>query len=133
MPHVVVGIISRDRGGEPEYFLVSSRKDYGTSFGAYYPPGGHMEDGEDERTTLIREIREELGVRANPLEKVAEGPGDVEGITVSWWTCEIPTTKMRISDTELSRVGWFTRSEMAQLTLWPATKAVFDAYIFPVA
>ncbi len=130
MNHVVVGILSRDRGGEQEYFLVSSKKNYGTSFGAYYPPGGHVENGEDERDALIREMKEELSLDVNPTRRIAEAKGDLAGQTVSWWECEFPLTEMIINTEEIADFGWFTRKEITSLTLWPATQKFFDQYIF---
>jgi 8-oxo-dGTP diphosphatase len=35
-------------------------------------PGGRAEPGEDEATALVREIREETGLRVEPLERVGE-------------------------------------------------------------
>ncbi len=58
---VVVGIIYRIRKeGEREYLLVSSKKDFGEFTGFYYPPGGHLEEGENFTDCLIREMKEEL-------------------------------------------------------------------------
>lgn len=130
MPHVVVGIFSRDRGEEQEYFLVSSRKDYGVSFGAYYPPGGHMEAGENERSALARELKEELGIDITPKKKIAETPGDVDGYIVSWWSCESPIAIMKVAENELSRSGWFTQNEMKSIPLWPATQKFFEEHIW---
>jgi len=55
MKQVVVGIISRIRaGGAEEFLLVNSKKDFGKYTGFYYPPGGHVEDGENIEQALIR-------------------------------------------------------------------------------
>lgn len=129
MNHVVVGICVRKRvAGPDEFLLVKSKKDFGAYSGHWYPPGGHVEDGEDEKDALIREVREELGAEVEPVEKLAETPGDVENQITSWWTCHLPSDKIMINHEEIAEAGWFTRDEMEQLFLWPATKRFFEDY-----
>lgn len=130
MKHVVVGIISRKNSeGADEYLLVSARKDFGEFTGAYYPPGGHVEDGENEGEALAREIQEELGLKAAVKEKIAETPGDVADQTTHWYACEIDDAPMKIDEQELASWGWFTQRQMEELKLWPATKNFFNSYI----
>ena len=65
MKRVVVGIISRkNTEGVEQYLLVSSKKYFGIFTGYYYPPGGHLEEGEEEVACLKRELKEELGIEA---------------------------------------------------------------------
>ncbi len=130
MKRVVVGILSRQRGDEPEYFLVSSTKDFGEFSGAYYPPGGHIEEGEDEPSALIREIHEELGVDIAPIRCIAETLGDVKDQITYWWECELLNNDFVIDIQELADTGWFTRKEMENLPLWPATRKFFNEHIF---
>jgi 8-oxo-dGTP diphosphatase len=44
--------------------LLSARRDAGRYAGRWEFPGGKVEAGEDDRTALARELREELGVEA---------------------------------------------------------------------
>lgn len=133
MKHVVVGIISRKNSeGADEYLLVSARKDFGEYTGAYYPPGGHVEDGEHEGEALQREIQEELGLVVTITGKIAETPGDIEGQTTHWYGCEIKGGVMNIDAVELAHAEWFTQKQMENLKLWPATKKFFEKYIFSV-
>lgn len=129
MANGVVAIVKRKNNlKEWEYLLVTSLKDRGEFSGAYYPPGGHVEEGESDQQALTREIREELGVDIKIQGLVKEFPGDVPGLTISWWECELPDTNFNIQSEEVDKVGFFTKKEMAHLKLWPATKKFFESY-----
>lgn len=132
MKHVVVGIISRlNNQDEKEHLLASSKRDFGQFSGFYYPPGGHLEEDEDEVTALAREIREELGVIVNPINKLAETESDIKNQITHWWRCELDDgQKLVIDKTEIADAGWFTKKQMSKMDIWPATKKFFDEYIF---
>lgn len=131
MKKVCVAIISRkNKTGETEYLLVSSKRDFGAYTGYYYPPGGHVEPGEEEKQTLIREVNEELGVDINPIQKVVETPGDVTDQITSWWLSEIISGELKLNDGTLSTAGYFTKSQMQNMNIWPATNNFFKKYIF---
>lgn len=127
MSRVVVGVLSRKRGEETEYLLVKARKDFGEFTGYWYPPGGHIEDGESEAEALVREIKEELNLDILPKERIAETPGDIAGQTTFWWRCELIGEAMQLSD-EIIEAGFFSKQEMKDLPLWPATKSFFEGY-----
>lgn len=55
---VVVAGVVRERGR----VLVTQRKTGGHLAGAWEFPGGKLEDGEDPKDALARELREELGI-----------------------------------------------------------------------
>lgn len=131
MKHVAVGILSRDNHeGKTSYLLVRSKKDFGEFSGCWYPPGGHVEVGEDEKGALIREIKEELGLDVHILEKISETSGDIADQITSWWNCELISDRIQVNENEIAEAGWFTEAEMSELKLWPATKDFFGKYIF---
>lgn len=126
MKQVVVAVIRRPEDGK--YLLVSSKRDWGEFTGYLYPPGGKIENDETKEAALKRELREELSLDVEPLREIAETPGDVEQVTY-WWECRVkPGREMIISD-ELREVGFFSREEMQQRNVWPATEAFFREYI----
>jgi 8-oxo-dGTP pyrophosphatase MutT (NUDIX family) len=130
MRQVVVGIISRNRNNTKEYLLISSKKDFGKYTGFYYPPGGHLEENEDEKTALIREINEELGIKVNPLNKIAETPGDVKNQITHWWMCDADIVSFHLETKELSGLYWITKGKILNhKKVWPATKSFFNKYI----
>ena len=63
---VVAAVI--ERGGK---VLVSLRRPKGERASLWEFPGGKVEPGEGERAALARELREELGVRAQIFEEYA--------------------------------------------------------------
>ncbi len=129
MKKVAVGIVSRLReSGEPEYLLVSSAKDFGEYTGYFYPPGGHVEENETEADTLVREIKEELGLAASIQKLITVTPGDVADQETFWFACEV-TGEMSV-DPELSAARYFTQAEIMQGKVWPATVKVFKEHVF---
>jgi len=131
MSEVVIAIISRkNRHNEDEYLLVSSKKDLGDNTGLYYPPGGHVESGENKETALKRELLEELKLSIDPIREIATTPGDVVGQLTYWWSCKPAQGEIEINSDELFDANYFTKEQMKSLKIWPATKKFFDAYIF---
>ena len=134
MREVVVGIIPRNISPDnTEYLLMSSKKNFGEFSGLYYPPGGHLEADEDEKTALSREIEEELGIKVIPLRKLATTPGDVKEQVTHWWLCDsLPEeASLTIKSEEVADARYFSSNEIKEGSkLWPATKKFFEKYIF---
>ena len=129
MKKVVVGIISRQsRSGEPEYLLVSSAKDFGEYTGYYYPPGGHVEEGEAIEAALLREIEEELNLKAHITRQIAVTPGDVPDQETHWYECSVEGEVQM--DSELADARYFTCDEIENGKIWPATRKVFEEHVF---
>lgn len=128
---VVVGLISRFNQGKKEYLLLSSKKDFGKFTGKYYPPGGHMEEGEDKMTTLKREIKEELGIDIEPVIEIATTPGDIKNQITYWWECKSPNIDFIVKQEEIADIRWFSEEEIKTSDLlWPATKKFFNEFVF---
>ena len=130
MKKVAVGIISRalPSGAEKEYLLVSSARDFGEYTGYFYPAGGHIEPGESEEQALVREIDEELGLSATPITLLAVTPGDIANQETYWYECTVEG-EITVSDT-LRDARWFTKAEIENGKVWPATREVFQKYVF---
>jgi 8-oxo-dGTP pyrophosphatase MutT (NUDIX family) len=88
----------------------------------WLPPGGHVEPGEDPRTTAVRELQEELGLGATEEElaapvmvTVTETVGLTSGHTdVSLWYLVKRSRSITLAfDTsEFTSVRWFHFSEV---------------------
>ncbi len=127
----MVGIISkRLSNGENAWLLVSSANDFGDFTGYYYPPGGHIEQGESEEVTLMREIREELGLNASPIRRLATTESDIKGQETAWWECRLDDDDMVVSS-ELRDAQYFTRLQIEnEIKVWPATEKFFREFVF---
>lgn len=123
---MAVAIIKRPE--DDRYLLVSSAKDFGEFSGFLYPPGGKMEEGETVEETLKRELLEELGLTIEPIRQIAKTPGDIEGQETYWWECNIVRGEI-VKSEEIAEVGYFSKQEIEELSVWPATKAFFRDYI----
>lgn len=124
---VAVGIIKNNDG---KYLLVSTEnKRFGEFSGAFYPPGGHIDKGENQEKALAREIFEELGIKIKPIRCIATTPGDIESQITHWWECEIIEGSPSICDKkEISDFGYFSFDEMKKIKIWPATLKFFEKY-----
>lgn len=125
---VVVGVIPRiNSEEETEFLLMSSKRDFGKFTGFYYPPGGHIEENEDLRVALIREIKKELGFEVIPLKQIEESKGDVEDQLTSWWICSAVVKEISPQKDEVQNVKWFTKGQILKNDkVWPATKKFFE-------
>ena len=126
MNEVVIGIIEKNK----KYLLVSTKADYGRFTGFYYPPGGHIEKGEDEITALKREMKEELGLVVESVKKITTTSNDMPNQITHWYLCTANTTKLKINYDELNDAGYFSEEDILKMKVWPTTVKVLKQYIF---
>jgi len=130
MRRVVVGIITKKNEDDLDtYLLVSSTKDFGEFTGYFYPPGGHVEEGEEAKAALIREIKEELGLAVMPIKRVATTDGDIAGQITYFWTCEADDGEFSGFD-GIAEAGYYTQSQILQMKVFPKSLEVLKKYIF---
>ena len=133
LSRAVVGIITRiTNQGETEYlFIKPQHRDlYNEHAQKYFPPSGHLEEGESDEQGLIREIQEELGVEVVVTKKVTEMPSDLPGDTLVWMECKLLSDQITPQESEIADYKWFTVEQIKQLDLWPATDKFFKEYIY---
>lgn len=121
--HVSAAVI---RDGDGRLLLV--RKS-GTT--AFMQPGGKPEDGEDAATTLVREIREELGLRLDaadlePLGSFAAAAANEPGFEV---VAEVFAADIRdqtpVASAEIAELRWVGSDEIDQLEVAPLAREYF--------
>jgi 8-oxo-dGTP pyrophosphatase MutT (NUDIX family) len=85
---------SRLRRGER--FLVVKRGPKAILSGYWAPPSGRIEVGESQEDALVREIEEELGLKATPVAKGWQCDTDDGDLVLHWWTAEIGADELRL-------------------------------------
>lgn len=103
-----------------------------SSFDGYWAPlSGTMEPGETQEETLVREVREEIGVRVTPLAKVWECDTDDGRYRLHWWTAELAPGDLSPDAGEVSETRWVEPSEFAHLEPTFAGDREFFATVLP--
>lgn len=106
----VVAVVVRE-----ERFLVICRSERVIAPGMICFPGGGIEDDESEAETLVREIREELGVTITPVRRIWRSvtPWNVE---LAWWLSRIDDGQsLKPNPAEVASAHWFSADEMRRL------------------
>ncbi|MEV0822491.1 NUDIX hydrolase [Nonomuraea rubra] len=81
-------------------------------------PGGHVEEGEDPRESLVRELREELGITASkpsgpPMHEIRTATFSMQIWLVGSWT----GTPVNAAPDEHDAVAWFETPDLDSLRL----------------
>lgn len=80
-------------------------------------PGGHVGEGEDPRTALVRELQEELGIVAQVVDTPfahVRGPDFRMDV---WLVCQWVGTPMNVAPHEHDALAWVTPYELHGLRL----------------
>ncbi len=107
----VVAVVLRERA-----LLVIRRSQHVVAPGAYCFPGGGIEPGEDEATALRREMREELNVAAEPLERIWQSITPWR-VSLGWWLTTLDEhATLAPNPAEVESVHWYEPHEIAALS-----------------
>lgn len=110
MQRGVVAVVPRGN-----QLLVIRRSQHVKAPGAFCFPGGAIEEGETESEALCRELREELGCDAVPLERLWRSVTSWQ-VELSWWLAELsPSAMLRPNPTEVESIHWLTAEELQEL------------------
>ena len=83
--------------------------------GYWAPPSGRIESGETHEEALVREMKEELGLKATPIAKVWQCPTDDHHFVLHWWTAATDVRPLQVEPDEVSDVRWVTSDEFLAL------------------
>ena len=123
------------RDGKPMHFSVGALIERGGKYlliDRAVPPfgfagvAGHVDQGEDEKQAVIREVKEEVGLTVRDpqliLEEELDGNWCSKGITSHYWyifRCPVAGDIHR-STGETKSAGWYAKEDIKTLTLEPA-------------
>ena len=125
---VAVALIQNEKG---DYLLIQQKaKDWGKLTDAWYPPAGHVRDNETVREGLIRELKEELNLDIKPIRLISTQNQDVKNEVAEWWKCKIIGGKINCNDGTIANYKYFTKKQIRNLKLWPATRKFFEKFIW---
>ncbi|MEU0521117.1 (deoxy)nucleoside triphosphate pyrophosphohydrolase [Streptosporangium sp. NPDC006007] len=122
MNKVVVGAAIVDGDGR---LLAAQRADPPELAGGWEFPGGKVDPGEDDRTALIRECKEELGVLVEAGEQVGGDWPLAGGYVLRVWLAEIVEGEPEAR--EHLDLRWLTADELYDVEWLPADLPIVRA------
>src|SRR5215472_9342005 len=115
------GVVYKIENGTAHYLLVRPKNGQDE----WVLPKGHIQDGEDEGDTALREVREETGVIARlicPLETV-EFKTESEIVRVIFFLLEFAS---QADPTEIRETRWFRARDALERLTHPQSKQVLQ-------
>jgi 8-oxo-dGTP pyrophosphatase MutT (NUDIX family)/dTDP-glucose pyrophosphorylase len=130
-PSIGAGVLLHYKYGRTDLVLLAQRQD---GFG-WVPPGGVVDSGESYAHAAARELREEVDIEVDERElrllgvypAVGKNKNAACSVIFHYLIDMIPYQKL--DSREVSSAGWFTRKEVATLTIpFGLDKAVADCF-----
>jgi len=119
--HAIIAVLIKDN----KFLLLEDSR--AQMLGHWAPVHGRCKDKDkSEKDSVIQEVLEETNLRVNPVRKLWTTKADTKTKTVTFWSAEIISGKIKIDKKETSRYGWFTLEEGLKLKLYPGTRKFFE-------
>ncbi|MDI3362571.1 pyrimidine (deoxy)nucleoside triphosphate diphosphatase [Lelliottia sp. V89_10] len=109
--------------------LLAQRPESADQPGMWEFAGGKVEAGETQSEALIRELREELGIEAQPMQYVASHQREVSGRLIHLHAWHVPTFSGAVIAHYHSNLVWCTPQEAFAYDLAPADIPLLEAFI----
>ena len=94
--------------------------------GYWAPPSGEIEPGESQAATVVREVREEVGLDVRPLRCVRQSVSMSGTHTLYWWLAEPIGGTLVLDPQEVSDARWISEADFATLApTFPGDRAFF--------
>jgi len=123
--HVMVGVIW-GKADKAKSILLAKRPDHLHQGGLWEFPGGKLEQGEEPRDALSRELKEELGIEllaASPLMDVSHDYGD-KAVFLDIW--QVDDFKGQEQGLEGQKLRWVPLAELDQYAFPAANVAIVE-------
>jgi 8-oxo-dGTP diphosphatase len=100
--------VRRDDG---KWLMVRRSRNVGSPLKVCFP-GGTVEAGESQEQAVVREMREELGLKVRPVKQVWTHEFPDKALTLFGWIAELENgTQMQLNEDEIAEVFWMDASE----------------------
>ena len=99
--------------------------------GYWTPLSGRVRAGESHESALVREVQEEVGLRATPIAKVWECDTEDGRYHLHWWLADAQSGELQLDPAEVGNARWIKPDEFARLTPTFADDRYFFAQILP--
>lgn len=109
--------------------LLAQRPAHADQAGMWELAGGKVEQGESQPQALIRELREELGIIAQPTHYIASHQREVSGRMIHLHAWHVPVYEGEIVAHEHSALAWCLPDEALDYELAPADVPLLEAFI----
>jgi 8-oxo-dGTP diphosphatase len=97
-------------------FLLAKRSPHKRSGAGYWCAiAGKIEAGETEQEAVVREVWEEVGLRAVAVRKLGECDTRDKSARIHWWEARVDEGEPRIMNDENTELGWFSIEEIRKL------------------
>lgn len=126
----VVAVVTRDDGR----VLVIQRGPQVPRPGYWAPLSGRIEPGESQPQAVVREVREEVGLRVTPLAKVWQCRTDDGVYLLHWWTARAEPGEpgeLVLEPAEVGDARWIAPETFDQLAPTFADDRRFFTDVFP--
>jgi 8-oxo-dGTP pyrophosphatase MutT (NUDIX family) len=76
---------------------------------------GRIEPGESQEEAVVREVREEIGLRVRPVVKIWECHTDDGEFLLHWWSVDVLEGQLNLEPGEASAARWVSTSDFLRL------------------
>ena len=127
------GLVIRNMRGRPHLAVVRVRDDI------LALPKGHPEKGESSQDAALREVREETGLEATPVEKLGDikywyaRDGDRVMKTVSFFLFQYRSGRLEDHDHEVEEALWIPLEEAPERLAYRSEKEIAETALSRVA
>lgn len=114
------------RCGDAIELLVTRRRPDTVFPDSWEFPGGKADDGEAPAACVVRELREELGVEAEPVEALAAVAHVYEhaSVVLHPWLCRLRAGSPEPRNLEVAEHRWITLQELGDVALPPGNAPI---------